>query len=349
MRYLATLLLSCAGAATAYFAIALAMVPAPIEAEYWAREMIVVKRSIASAYAGRRKLIVASGSATLFAVDAAQLGRDLGWPVFNYGLHAAMSLERILDETARAATPGDAVILALEPEYYCARGLSAWQARNAVAWDREQWRSWSTLERMKAIGALGPSGVLEMAAARRDLLVSPGVLRRRLDALDDGKVLARWSAAPAPERFAYSAFHLDALGDMRGVDDAKFRGTPKPREADPQLETPICEASLRLLHAFASRVHERGVILRFANPPYIVGERMSKEAIEAASRKFTQAIAGIAPVLDSRSDTLFPRELFFDTELHLNARAREVRTRRLARAIRADAALVAHFGGGIVP
>ena len=341
MRYVGTVLFSCAITALAYFATALAMVPAPIEAEYWVREMIVVKRSIARTYAGRRKLIVASGSATLFGVDAALLGRELGRPVLNFGLHGAMSLERILEEAAGAATAGDAVVLALEPELYCARGPTAWQARSAVAWDREQWRTWSLSERVEAIGVLGPSRVLEMAAARLERAFSPGTLRRRLEAIDDAKVLTKWRARAAPKRFAYSAYHLDEFGDMLGTDGAKFDGIARPSDA----ETTLCPGSLRLLRRFASRMREKDVAVRFANAPYVADDRMPKEAVESASREFTKAISEIAPVLDSRSDTLFARELFFNTELHLNARGREIRTLRLAHAIRADAALGSHLNG----
>jgi hypothetical protein len=340
MRYPVIALLSCGLAAVAYFAMAIAMVPAPIEAEYWVREMIVVKREMARAHADRRKLIVASGSATLFGVDTAQLGRELGLPVLNFGLHAAMSLERILDEAAGAAAAGDALILALEPEYYCARGPSQWQARNAIAWDREQWRAWSARERVEAVAALGSSALLKIAAARRDLAFSPELLHRRLETLDDTKVLSRAAAAPEPTRFAYSAHHLDALGNMRGTSGSNFHGTPT-RLAD--AATAVCSNSVGLLRAFVSQTQRRGVAVRLAHAPYVANGHTPIERIRAASRTFATAVSAIAPILDSREDVLFHRALFFNTELHLNALGREIRTRRLAEAIRHDRALCIHL------
>ena len=113
MRYLAVLILSCLVFGGAYFSVALALAPAPISAEYWVREMMVIKRSIAAKFAGQRKVIVASGSSTLFGVDARQLGAALGVPVINYGLHGALSLRTILDEADAAAGRGDVVVLPL--------------------------------------------------------------------------------------------------------------------------------------------------------------------------------------------------------------------------------------------
>ena len=340
MRYLGIVLLSCGLAAAAYFALAIALPPAPIAAEYWVREMIVVKRSIAREHAGRRKLIVASGSATLFGVDTAQLGRELGLPAINLGLHAAMSLERILGEAAHAAAPGDAVILALEPEYYCARGPTAWQARNAIAWDHEQWSAWSTRERIEATAVLGPAALIEIAAAKALDAPSSWLLGRRIAALDDARVLATFAAAPEPERFAYSAYHLDALGNMRRIEGSRFVGRPKPADAD----TAVCPDSIRMLRAFVSRMRRQGVAVRFAHSPYVLDAQLPMERVEAASRKFVDELSAVAPVLDSRKDMLFARALFFDTDSHLNALGREIRTRRLAQAIQADRVLRVHLG-----
>lgn len=339
MRYLGIVLLSCGLTAATYFATALALVPAPIEAEYWVREMIVVKRSIARAHAGKRKLIVASGSATLFGIDTGQLGGELGLPVLNFGLHAAMSLDRILLEAAGAVAPGNVLILALEPELYCDGGPSAWQARNAVAWDREQWRAWSVRQRVEALAALGPATLPEIAIARRDLALAPHLLRRRLETLGDANVLAKWAVAPEPRGFAYSAYHLDALGNMRKIDGSDFRGAPRSPDAD----TVVCRSSVRALRAFATRMRGMGIAVRFAHTPYVADARVPMARIEAASRKFVTEVSAIAPVLDSREDVLFPRAQFFNTDLHLNAHGRTIRTRRLAEAIRRDRALCAHL------
>jgi hypothetical protein len=302
--------------------------------------MIVVKRSIARDHKHRRKLIVASGSATLFGIDTAQLGRELGLPAINIGLHGSLPLRKILGEAARAADPGDAIILALEPEYYCARGITAWWARNAIAWDHEAWRAWSLRERIEAMAALGPVALIEMAAAKAAAAAFPGLVDGRVAAFDDARILATFAIAPEPDRFAYSAYHLDALGNMRRIEGSRFHGRPRPVDED----TAICPDSLRVLREFVSRMHLQGVAVQFAHPPYVADGQAPMERIKIASRKFVTEISAVAPVLDARKDVLFDRALFFNTSLHLNAHGREIRTSRLAQAIQADRTLRLHLG-----
>lgn len=342
MRYLGVVLLSCLLAAAAYFAAAFALVPAPIAAEYWVREMLVVKRSIARANAGKRKLIVAAGSAALFGIDTVRLGRELGVPALNFGLHAAMSLERILGEAGQAASDGDAIVLALEPALYCDRGPTAWQARNAIAWDREQWRAWSFAERIQAVAALGPDATFEMAAARRARAHPNAILGRRLAALDDEKVLARWTTAIEPSAFAYSAFHLDRLGNMRATEGSQLKGAVR----SPSESITACPTSARILRTFVVRMRDKNVAVRLAHAPRVADAVAPMSQVDRGMRSTLQALSEIAPALDGQDDVLFPRDLFFDTYLHLNARGREMRTRRLAKAIRGDSALCAQLGCG---
>jgi hypothetical protein len=44
-----------------YFAAALALIDAPVRAEYWVGEMIAIKKDLVKRYAGKRKIIIAGG------------------------------------------------------------------------------------------------------------------------------------------------------------------------------------------------------------------------------------------------------------------------------------------------
>ncbi|BCQ30129.1 hypothetical protein NK8_83200 (plasmid) [Caballeronia sp. NK8] len=169
MSYLKIFATSLLVIAFAYFSVSLLLAPAPISAEYWVREMTVVKRSIANHYQGQRKLIIAAGSNVLFSVDTDRLSRDLDIPVINYGLHAGLALDKILTEVASAAERNDTVILPLERNTIVKRKtarISSGGPRNAIAWDHQRWQSWSTLERLEAISMSGPGLLFELALAR---------------------------------------------------------------------------------------------------------------------------------------------------------------------------------------
>jgi len=332
MRYLGLIALSSVVAAGSYFSASVALAPAPIAAEYWVREMLVIKRGIAGRYRGQRKIIVAGGSSVLFGIDTVVLGRELRVPALNFGLHAAMPLTEILDEAARAAGAGDAVILALEPRFYCDPGLSAWQARNAIAWDHDLWRGWSMRQRLQAVARLGPFALIEIASSRAAQAWAPGSIRARLAAFDDARVLARFEAAPPPQRFAYSAENLDYLGNMRGLGGPEYRGSPRPADG----RVAVCAQSVEVLRNFVDAAGRRQVAVRFALAPYVADGRATEEAIDAASAEFARRISSIAPVLERRRDVLFARGFFLDTDLHLNARGRALRTQRLIAAVCAD-------------
>ena len=190
MRYTAILLGTTLAAAIAYFALALALFPARIEAEYWVREMLVIKRNIVKQYDGRKKIIIASGSNSLFGIDTKQLTEEFHIPVINYGLHAGLPLQTILAEAAAAAEKGDTVILPLESGYYCMSTdvPTNWHVRNTIAWDLEKWEDWPIAKRIKAVAMTDARIVLEMVQARlqerfhaRGNRQSPGGIGRRKD------------------------------------------------------------------------------------------------------------------------------------------------------------------------
>jgi hypothetical protein len=331
MRYLATLFSAAVAAAVAYFTLALLLAPALITAEYWVREMIVVKREIARAYRGRQKILVAGGSGALFGVDACRLTEELGVPVLNLGLHAGLSLEQILGAARDAAERGDAVVLALEPPHYRGTELTDWQARNMIAWEPGRWDALPIPERIRGIALAGPAVLGELAEARLRARFLPGLIRQRRDALDDRAVLARFRSAPAPAAFAYSALNLDARGDLLKAEGSKYIGIPR---WSPEDERPLAPGSRELLRGFVAEMARAGVVVTFANVPYVATTGIDREKVRSASRRFAAELAELAPMLDERDQMLFDRSLFFNTDLHLNVEGRRAWSERLIPALR---------------
>ncbi len=338
MRYTYTLLASTAIFALASFTLTLVLSPAPIPAEYWVREMLVIKRDIAKKYAGQKKIIIASGSNTLFNIDTIQLGRELNVPVINYGLHAGLPLQTILDEAAAAVQNGDSIILPLEPPYYCDADQTSWRARNLFAWDSEKWNEFSFIERIKIIGMLSPAIFIDvpMASIRESFM--PESIQGRLNALDDTNIRARLSSEKL-EKFEYSAYNLDSLGNMNNTDRVHYIRSPK--RADSGIK--VCTASLALLTRFKEEMTDKGVELYFANTPYVALRGLNSKKVMTTSRSFSAKLSEIAPVLDDKSQLIFRRRHFFNTALHLNAKGRRIRTSILAKSIKSNSHLNARI------
>lgn len=339
MKYTAIFLSSACAIAIAYFSLAIMLSPAPVAAEYWVREMIVIKRSLVKEYAGHKKIIIASGSSGLFGIDAKQLSKDLKIPVINFGLHAGLPLKTILNEASFGAEKGDIVILPLEPNYYYENGLTAWQIRNEMAWDKPKWINLSIFEKLRAIGMLGPTFMWDLVCARYDERFNPKAIEERLVALDDQAILAKFKTRSIPTSFSYSAFNLDSFGDMERNDGTEYIGFP-PR-ADIGIE--FNPDNWALLESFVNKMRNKDIRVYFANAPWVQIPDLDKGKVEATSDIFNNQLSRLAPVLDSRSQLLFGRNLFFNTSLHLNSEGREIRTKLLLNAIRSNVKLIEYI------
>jgi hypothetical protein len=333
MRYLtifaSTVLLTLAG----YISLIPILGPTPVVAEYWVNELLVIKRDLVKKLAHTQKLIIASGSSTLFSVDTSLLTQALHVPVVNLGMMGGMPLERILAEADAASNPNDTVILALEPEYYCRVEISdfdEWVLRNAIAWDYVYWNKLSFLDRLSSVRVLGLKFPLEMLQARFDSAYRPEITKQRLFALNEEAVLNKFASAPKIPEHLYSMYSMDTLGNIKNTTDSSY--TASPTRADAPLK--ICAQSLSKISAFIQRQKSKGVSVFFIHTPYVQLNDLNLAAVALASKEFANTLSPLAPVLDVRADVLFERNLFLNSALHLNSIGRELRTQRLIPVLR---------------
>jgi hypothetical protein len=246
-----------------------------------------------------------------------------------------LPLDTILEEVSTVSTPGDLVIMALEPDYYCREtnpGYDAWQARNAIAWNYPFWQNKSFIQRLAAIPDLGAEFPLEMLRARFDLIFNPAVMAPRLEALDDAKIIQKFSRqALFANEPIYSIYNMDRLGNMKSIEGSSYTGAAIPADQDIQ----ICPQSLEKLSRFVSALNSRQIKVVFANTPFIATEGLDLSKVESSNIRFVSAISHLAPVIDKRSELIFSRDHFYDFVIHLNAKGRERRTQLLLKHIQA--------------
>lgn len=335
MRYLTYFAGTFLAAAIFYFSIIFVLFPAPIVAEYWVREMMVLKRHFAQSIGGQPKIIVASGSSTLFNVDTNLLSDVLHRPTINLGLMGGLPIETVFSEVNAMSVPGDIVILALEPDYYCREansGYDSWQARNAIAWNYAFWQHKSFFEKLAAIPSLGADFPIEMIRARLDLIFKPEILAPRLNALNDEKILDKYlnPTAITPESI-YSIYNMDSLGNIKNTSDSNYAGPAFRADEDIM----ICPQTLKKLIVFVDGLKSRNIKVAFANSPYIDFEGLDLQKADESGKKFSTTLEALAPVIDRRTDLVFPRDHFLNAVLHLNSTGRERRTQLMFRDIQA--------------
>ena len=333
MRYLTAFAWSFLLALIGYVSLIPVLGPTPVTAEYWVQELLVIKRDLVKQYADRQKIIIASGSSTLFSIDAKLLSEQLNMPVINFGLMGGMPLERILEETDAATSRNDIVILPLEPDYFCREevsGFEEWVLRNALAWDHTYWHKLSLSQRLLAIRYLGLRFPLEMLQARFDAAFRPAVTDPRLFTLNASAVLEKFAKPPPLADNLYSVYTMSRYGDIKNTSESGYSGAP--RRADQPLK--ICAQSSAQLKAFVAQQKNKGVSVYFANTPYVRLDNLDAAAVEQASKQFSSELGQVAPVLDDRAALIFSRELFLNSALHLNIQGRDLRTKLLLETLR---------------
>jgi hypothetical protein len=89
----------------------------PTESTRWIYELVSKKNYYASKI-DTPKIIIASGSNSLFGVSARKIENELKIPAINTAVHAGLELEYILHQVKGIAKSGDIIILPLEYEHY---------------------------------------------------------------------------------------------------------------------------------------------------------------------------------------------------------------------------------------
>lgn len=328
MRYLYFVISSFFISAILYCSLVFFLYPAPIVAEYWIREMMVIKRTLALPFVGQNKIIIAAGSNALFSIDTNMIAQVFKRPALNFGLTAGLPLTSILREVDKVTEKGDIVILPLEPDYYCRENdkyYQEWQYRNAVAWYTDLWQAMSIREHLAALSYIDPLFPIEMLKARIAEVIKPSSISQRLNALDDQAILKKYTQPKDVSEPIYSIYNIDSLGNIKNTADSSYSGTP--RQADAPIR--ICVNTTNTLRDFVQKMKQKGVTIYVAHTPYVETEGLDRRAVQKASDEFNEALSTFVVVLDSKADLIFKRSLFLDSDMHLNTVGREQRTKIL--------------------
>jgi hypothetical protein len=315
-----------------HFSIAL-FVRAPIAAEYWVREMIIIKHDLGSRF-DSPKIIFLGGSYALFGIDAAKMEKQLQLPVLNFGLHAGMRLDWLLREGDAVTKSGDILVMALEQPYYGCRteAWTYWQVQNSLAWYPAPFESLQLVGKLKVLYLADLSALVrEELRAAIEKLVTAELIAARLEALAPStNILARYrSGHRRTAQFNYSAYNLDDHGSMLHNVGAYLDMSTEPQA---ELTNPgrICPEIKIGLQRFISKLEKRNVRVLFVHAPYVLDGLPPTSEWQTQETLFSTDIKDLgADVLDNRSEMFFPSKFFFNTPLHLNEEGREINTQNL--------------------
>jgi hypothetical protein len=239
------------------------------------------------------RIVLAGGSNLAFGIDSRLIQNALDIPAVNMGVHAGFGLGRMLDDLAPRLNPGDILVVASEYAHFESLWNGGDSAYNLI-FDAHQYRLLAnkTLYRY-------PSGILSHVA---------------------NKVSAMIPRSPNP--LVYTRDGFNEYGDYvkhLTMEDRQFESS-KPLK---NLEARYLARFSALVDAFTTR----GIRVLVSYPGF-------EEAVFLASQPFIRELDAAfrdraVTVISNPRDYAFPRNCFYDTSYHLNAKGRELRTLRL--------------------
>ena len=258
------------------------------------------------------RLIFVGGSSMAFGVNSAQIAEACGRRPVNMGLHAALGLKFMLNETAPGIRSNDWIIVAPEYQQFVRFSgqtemlINLLEANPSAArlMDRAYWTS------AFDIGFVQRFGKMVRAVFGR-----PGRFFRR-------------NTIVSSSRLYYRRQGFNANGDVVAHLDTKPKGL-KEREFRFTHRDELVYETIDQLNGFAANATARGAKVFFSHPP------LPREVFEQNRAVIEQLDASMKerlkiPQLDTAEELVYPTEDFFDTWYHLAKTGVEKRTAFLA-------------------
>lgn len=283
----------------------------PTLSSQWITDAYEIKTKAAEKIEGP-KIVILAGSTALFGIDSKKLEEAYRLPVVNLGVNAGLLLPYVLLKSQSVLKKGDIVIMPLEYHFYTYDGVPNAQMIDQI-WSRDPelfWRlSWSEQARM--IWMTPFSRVIEgfLAQGGEKTMCGP-----------------------------YGYQNLDGRGDQIHTSAAEAKqweydwDTLKkelPRRYG--AEGGENEEGWRWLSEFASWAEQNGIRLIVTPPTMMRQESYLSDPIE---RHFYEGLRAKVEALGivyvgNPYESMYEREMYFNTDYHLNDQGREQWTQYL--------------------
>lgn len=156
MRYLMTILSTFIITSTLWAGLSYKQIGHKTKSSQWIYEAYELKDALATGIKGV-KVVIVSGSNSLFGIDSAVLEKAWTKPVINQSVHAGLGIRYILNRSKRILQQGDTVILPLEYSFYQSDGKpSEVYSDFILSRDTDYFYSLSTIDQFMVISSIKP-------------------------------------------------------------------------------------------------------------------------------------------------------------------------------------------------
>lgn len=316
-----------------YFAFYKSLMGSPVVAEWWLGSSINKKEMLLSDIKEKQRIIVVSGSNSLFGFDTKLIEEHTGIKAFNFGMHAGLDMDFLRFETEKVIRKGDIVIMPLEYSYYYTeKGYSEWFIENVLSWGQDYFSGLGLFDTINMVIHTPVSFIAKQASAPKR-----GVT-------DDVETIRKMQLDGVYRGYSYKS--LNNYGDITPPDESTalvkgYKESPKKNERTLSYTsgTKVSEYTLTKLKEIDSYTKRIGATLYVTWPVSMstayFNSSNSSSIKDIASIKKALDDTGIKVICDPFSFNLSP-ELFYDTHYHLNSAGQKVRSSKLAECIKQE-------------
>ncbi|MBY6190727.1 hypothetical protein KUV22_09900 [Microbulbifer agarilyticus] len=315
MRYLITFFIGVLASAGIVALLVMVQEGVPTSSSKWASDLYQLKDAHARA-SGEPKLLIVSGSNSVFGINANTIKDTYSLPTTNYGVHAGLGLRYLLERSKRVLNEGDIVYLPLEYALYQQTPKPSSQLMDfLLATDPEYFQSLPPYEKLH--------GYLNISFSRI------------WEGIKGGSNRYQGSSAKI-----YHVMNIDKSGNQRaesieqaGIHTDKLANLPPKDIGNGELTA----YSREILTGYFEWAQSKNICVIGAPPNLLYHEAYKSDNFQQFFRGIVSFFnSNDIPFAGSAKDYLLPVDLFFDTEYHLNANGIESRTQLTVRDLGPD-------------
>ncbi|VXD23803.1 conserved exported hypothetical protein [Planktothrix serta PCC 8927] len=277
----------------------------PVPSSRWIYELNQLKTGYLTSIQ-TPKIILVSGSNTLYGISCQTLEKKLKRPCVNTALTQELGLDYILDHARQIAQPKDTILLPLEYQLYITHGTpSELLLDYIIAYQPSYFESMNLLQKIRLIMGVSPQRLFQGILAKGQSLSSlTSSYQSRItpqgDSLDNLKITNKND----PIINGFQPFNLQ-----------EYQISSYSREQLSQFIVWCRDHQINLISTWPSTVD----FSEYQDPK-------TQEFFQSIKHFYTQAKV---PVLGTPEDFMYNKFLFYNSVYHLNDQGRQQRTQKI--------------------
>lgn len=272
------------------------------------------------------KIIIVSGSNSMFGISSKEMSALTGYPVINLAMHGAMDIDFLFFQIKEQVNEGDMVILPLEDVYYTRQKPTDFFISEVMLLGWHYFYSLSPMEFVKFIVSVKPKRVWD-GILKKVKYFSEDVTHEQILTVVQNHIEGKWNG--------YGYHSMNIYGDINVNEET----TKKIKRINPnyaEFREPMSKHFLSTYEKITRVVKANGGQLTLTWPVTMKNKNfnLQQHKFKTIINVFRDRLATHGIKIECNPvDFNLSREFFFNERYHLNYSGAKIRTKKLATCI----------------